>query len=214
MARYGIVARKVFGVSVGTIRGYAKRLGRDHAFAEALWKSGWYEARLLAAFVDDPARVTVEQMDRWTRECENWADCDTICFHLFDKTPHVFGRVKAWSARKGEIEKRAAFALLASAALHRKADPDAPFLKALPLIARHANDGRNFVKKAAGWALRGVGLRSPACNAAAIALARTLSASDDAAERWVGRDALKPLEARRASIAAKASSREKAKRAK
>ena len=32
----------------------AKRLGKDHALALALWKSGWYEARLLAALVDDP----------------------------------------------------------------------------------------------------------------------------------------------------------------
>ena len=35
-----------------------KRLGRDHALSVALWESGWYEARLLAAFVGDPQRVT------------------------------------------------------------------------------------------------------------------------------------------------------------
>ena len=64
MARYGIVAPKVFGVSVGTMRGYAKALGRDHTLALALWKTGWYEARMLAAFVDEPARVTAAQMDR------------------------------------------------------------------------------------------------------------------------------------------------------
>ena len=31
----------------------------------ALWESGWYEARLLAALVGDPARVTPRQMNAW-----------------------------------------------------------------------------------------------------------------------------------------------------
>nr|MBP8274467.1 DNA alkylation repair protein [Acidobacteriota bacterium] len=56
MARYGIVAPKVFGVSVADLRDYRKKLGRDHALALALWKTGWYEARMLAAFVDEPDR--------------------------------------------------------------------------------------------------------------------------------------------------------------
>ena len=54
MARYGIVAEHVFGVSVGDIGAYAKQLGKDHELALALWDTNWYEARMLAAVVDDP----------------------------------------------------------------------------------------------------------------------------------------------------------------
>jgi 3-methyladenine DNA glycosylase AlkD len=71
MARYAIVAPKVFGVSVATIRGMARGIGRDHDLALALWKSGWYEARMLAAFVDDPALVTPAQMNRWVKDFDN-----------------------------------------------------------------------------------------------------------------------------------------------
>src|SRR4051812_23376160 len=56
MARYGIPSDKAFGVSVGDLKKLAKRLGRNHELAAALWDTGWYEARMLAAFVDDPAR--------------------------------------------------------------------------------------------------------------------------------------------------------------
>jgi hypothetical protein len=49
LARYGIVAPRAFGVPVGTLLQLAKRLGKDHALAAGLWKSGWYEARMLAA---------------------------------------------------------------------------------------------------------------------------------------------------------------------
>ena len=71
--RYGIIAPKAFGVSMANIQQLAKALGRDHELAAALWDTGWYEARMLAAFVDEPARVTAAQMDRWCRDFDNWA---------------------------------------------------------------------------------------------------------------------------------------------
>jgi 3-methyladenine DNA glycosylase AlkD len=89
--------------------------------------------------------------------------------------------------------KRAAFALLASLALHDKETGDAPFLATLPLIERSAADERNFVKKGVSWAVRSIGRRSPALRAASVELARRLAASELAAERWVGKDALREL---------------------
>jgi 3-methyladenine DNA glycosylase AlkD len=192
MARYGIVAAKVYGVSVANIRALARQLGRDHELADALWQTGWYEARLLAAFVDDPKLVTPAQMDRWAGEFENWADCDTLCFHLFDKTPHAFAKADQWAADEREFVRRAAFALLASVALHDKKAADAPFLDRLRLIEMAATDPRNFVKKGVSWALRGIGRRkSPALQAAARATADKLAASCDKTARWIGRDAQK-----------------------
>jgi 3-methyladenine DNA glycosylase AlkD len=193
MARYAIPSDKAFGISVGLLRAMAKRLGPNHALAADLWKTGWYEARMIAVFVDEPARVTPAQMDRWCRDFDNWAICDTACFHLFDRTPHAFAKVRQWSARREEFVKRAAFALLASVALHGKDEDDATFVKHLPLIERAADDERNFVKKAVSWALRGVGRRSAALNAAAVPVARRLAASDAPAARWVGKDALREL---------------------
>ena len=74
MARYGIPSDKAFGVSVGDLQKIAKRLGKNHALAGALWETGWYEARMLAAFVDEPTCVTPAQMDRWCGDFDNWAD--------------------------------------------------------------------------------------------------------------------------------------------
>jgi 3-methyladenine DNA glycosylase AlkD len=193
MARYAITAPKVFGVSVADLQLLAKRLGRDHALALALWETGWYEARMLAAFVDEPARVTPSQMDRWAKDFDNWAICDTHCFHLFDRTPHAWKKVRQWSRRREEFVKRSAFALLAGVALHDKKAPDEPFLDALPLAEDAASDERNFVKKGVSWALRTVGRRNQTLNAASVEVARRLAASADTAPRWVGRDVLKEL---------------------
>lgn len=193
MARYGIVAPNVFGVSVATIQQLGKRLGRNHALALALWQTGWYEARMLCAFVDEPGRVTPSQMDRWARDFDNWAICDTVCFHLFDRTPHAWTKVHKWSGRRGEFVKRAAFATLAGLSLHDKTSSDEPFVQALGLIEPAATDERNFVKKGVSWALRTVGRRSVRLNEESVAIATRLTGADAKSARWIGRDALREL---------------------
>ena len=193
MQRYGIVAPKMFGVSVGAMQKMAKPFGKDHELAAALWETGWYEARMMAGFIDDPTRVTPAQMDRWANDFDNWAVCDHLCFHLFDRTPHAFGKIRQWSRKRGEFQKRAAFALLASVALHDKAAPDEAFTACLPLIEDAATDDRNFVKKSLVWALRGVGGRNRALNAAALAVAYRLAESDDRTARSIGKEVIREL---------------------
>ena len=195
LSRFAIDAPSGLGVSMANLRKIAKRLGRDHELAAALWETGVYEARMLASLVDDPGRVTPEQMDAWRAEFDNWAIVDTVCFKLFDQSPHAFAKIGEWAALNGEFGRRAAFALLACLALHDKGADDRPYLEGLALIERAAGDDRNFVKKAVNWALRAIGLRgSPALKAAALDTARRLAASPDATPRWVGRDAVKALE--------------------
>ena len=193
MVRYALPADNAFGVPVGVMRPYAKQLGPSHDLAAALWATGWYEARMLAAFIDEPARVTPAQMDAWCRDFDSWGICDTVCMHLFDRTPHAWKKVTAWSRRRDEFVKRAAFALLASLALHDRSTGDEPFLHGLVLIEGAATDGRNFVRKGVNWALRGIGERNHALHAAALDVAGRLAASDDSTARWIGRDALRQL---------------------
>jgi hypothetical protein len=118
---------------MGKIQALARRLGRSHALAEGLWKTGWYEARSLAPYVDEPF------------------------------------------------------------ALHDRETADGAFACCLPLVERAASDERNFVKKGVSCALRSLGRRSRALHARSVALARRLAGSSDAAERRVGKDALRDL---------------------
>ena len=193
MARYGIVAKKVFGVSMGTMKSLAKELGRDHALSQALWKTGWYEARMLASLVGEPDRVTPAQMERWAKAFDNWAVCDGVCCHLLIYTPFAWPTIPRWSRRQGEFVRRGAFSMLAGLAAHDRTADDGRFIEALPLIESAADDGRNFVKKAVNWALRSIGKRSPMLNKEAVAVARRLADADDSASRWVGKDALREL---------------------
>ncbi|MBO9622080.1 MAG: DNA alkylation repair protein [Sphingomonas sp.] len=201
MARYGIAtADRVVGVRIGDIRALAKRMGRDQPLAEALWGAGIYEARLLACFVADPKAMTPELMDRWTGDFDNWATCDTACFHLFDKTPYALAKVREWAQREEEFVRRAGYVLLASLAIHAKKLGDRELAAFLPLIDEAADDARNFVKKGVSWALRALGHRR-GLHEEAVALAEILAASREPTRRWIGKDALRDL--RRSLVARK-----------
>jgi 3-methyladenine DNA glycosylase AlkD len=192
MARYGIRAAKAYGVGAAAIRRMAKALGTDHRLAAALWKTGVLEARAIAALVDDPAKVTPAQMERWARDFDSWAVCDGACGMLFDRTPHAAACAARWSARPEEFVKRAGFVLMACLAVHDKSAPDRLFRTFLPAVEREADDPRNMVKKGVNWALRQIGKRNSELNDAAVAVCRRLVTRRGAA-RWVGSDALREL---------------------
>jgi 3-methyladenine DNA glycosylase AlkD len=189
--RYGIVARKAFGVPMAKMQAIAKPLAPDHALAKALWRTGWYEARMVACMIDDPELVTSKQMDRWRADFDNWAIVDTVCFKLFDRVPRAMAKIDAWVRLNDEFGRRAGFALLASAALHGRGE-QSDFLRGLRHIEAAATDERNFVKKGVGWALRAIGgKRDPVLRRAARELATRLAASRDRTTRWIGKDALR-----------------------
>lgn len=194
MAHFGLTGdRRLGGISVPTLRGMAKRIGKDHELALDLWSSGIHEARLLAAMVDDPRAVTEEQMERWARDFDAWDIVDCVCGDLFDKTPFGYNMAIKWSGREGEFVKRAAFALIAESAVHDKASGDEVFMAFLPLIEREAGDPRHYVRKAVNWALRQIGKRNLALNQLAIESALRIQENGIRSARWVASDALREL---------------------
>lgn len=159
MARYAIPSDNAYGVAMKDMKALGKKLGRNHELAAALWDTGVYEARMVCSFVDDPAQVTPGQMDRWCKDFDNWAISDTMCFNLFDRTPHAWAKVG----------------------------------QGLDLIEGAADDERNFVKKAVNMALRAIGRRNLALNAA-VSVSRRLADSESA--RRDGSEATRSMSSR------------------
>jgi 3-methyladenine DNA glycosylase AlkD len=193
MARYGIRTKKAFGVSAPQLRQLAKELRKEHELADRLWGTGVHDARILAALIDDPALVTERQMDRWAKDFDTWAVCDSACGCLFDKTPYAWDKATEWIERQEEYVKRAGFVLMAALAVHDKKAPNERFEAFLSLIESHATDERNFVKKAVNWALRQIGKRNLHLNALAIRAGEQIRRIDSKAARWIASDALREL---------------------
>ena len=145
--RYGIHTASALGVPMAAMKKVARDLGRDHALASELWLTGVYEARTVAALVDEPALVTIEQMDAWCADFDTWALCDTVCFSLFDRAPDAWSRLEPWARDERELVRRASFALLWSLALHDTSADDARFVAGLALVEQDAADERPLVTK-------------------------------------------------------------------
>jgi 3-methyladenine DNA glycosylase AlkD len=193
MARYGISTKNTLGVSMPEIRRMAKEHRKDHELALCLWNSGIHEARIMAALVDDPLKVTEDQADRWVHDLDSWDVCDQLCGNLLDKIPCAYSKAKEWSRAPEEFVRRAGFALMTQLAVHDKRAEDSRFIEFLPLIMEGSTDERNFVKKAVNWALRQIGKKNRNLNRLAIETALAVSQIDSRSARWIASDALREL---------------------
>ena len=193
MARYGMTSDNRLGVSIPDLRRMAREIGRDHELALRLWKTEIQEARILAAMVDRPDKVTDRQMEKWVKDINSWDVCDQVCMNLFEKVPFAREKINEWSDRDEEFVKRTAFSLIACLAWHDKGAPDEYFIRFLPVIRSGATDERNFVKKAVNWALRNIGKRNLNLNKTAIEVAEEIRQIDSKAARWIASDAIREL---------------------
>jgi 3-methyladenine DNA glycosylase AlkD len=194
MAKYGMAVEQRLGVSVPDMRKLAKEIGRDHKLALDLWRTGVTEARIVAGMVDDPAKLTEEQMEDWVKGINSWDVCDQVCDNIFEKNQLAWKKIIDWSEREEEFVKRTAFSLIACLAWHDKKASDEKFIELLPVIIREATDERNFVKKAVNWALRNIGKRNLKLNEAAINTAKEIQRLDSKAAHWIAADAIRELE--------------------
>ena len=193
MVRFGINVDKAFGISIPKLRLMAKEIGNNHQLAMNLWDTQYHEARILASLIDEPEKVTEEQMENWVKDFKSWDLCDQCCANLFDKTPYAYKKAHEWPTRDEEYVKRAGFSLIAYLASHDKQAPDKNFMDFFPVIINGSTDERNFVKKAVNWSLRQIGKRNINLNKIAIETAKEIQTIDSKTARWIAADAIKEL---------------------
>ncbi len=193
MKRFGITPGKTYAVRIPELRKIAKKCGKNHELALKLWEKDFRETRILACMIEEPELVSSEQMDEWVLEFDYWEICDQCCLNLFFKTEFAYEKIFEWSKREEEFVKRAAFTLIAVAAVHDKKADDQQFEKFFPIIITSSTDNRNFVKKAVNWALRHIGKKNLYLNQRAIEVAEEIKELNSRSSRWIASDALREL---------------------
>jgi 3-methyladenine DNA glycosylase AlkD len=158
-----------------------------------LFNSKIHEARLLASMIADPEILSEKQIDKWVKTFDSWDIVDQSCMNLFSKSEIAKNKVLELSNKEKEFEKRTAFALMASLAVHDKKMLDKDFVKYFLIIKKQSIDERNFVKKAVNWALRQIGKRNKNLNKEAIKLAKEIRNINNKASKWNANNAITEL---------------------
>jgi 3-methyladenine DNA glycosylase AlkD len=193
MARFGINPDKTLGISIPNLRKLAKESGKNHQLAQQLWETGIHEARILASMIDDPKKVTAQQMNNWAMDFDSWDVCDQVCMNLFAKSLLAYDKAIEWSSHKDEFVKRAGFAIMACLAWSNKEVSDEQLSTFFPIIKQESCDQRNFVKKSVNWALRQIGKRNANLRQLAIRTSEEIQKLDSKSAKWIAADALKEL---------------------
>jgi 3-methyladenine DNA glycosylase AlkD len=192
-ARFGINPNSALGISIPHLRKTAREIGKNHKLAIDLWDSCIHEVRILATMIDEPAKVTKSQMNKWVKDFNSWDLCDQCCNNLFGKTSFAIDKSFEWVEREEEFVRRAGFVLMAVLAVHNNEMNDEQFIACFQIIEKYSVDERNFVKKAVNWALRQIGKRNINLNKKAVLLCKKLLQSDSKSAKWIANDALREL---------------------
>jgi 3-methyladenine DNA glycosylase AlkD len=191
MKRFGIRYVKSYGLRLPQIRKIAKKCGKSHDLALKLWSHGYHETYILATLVEEPEKVTSQQLDDWVSTFYSWDLVDQACINLLRFIPQARENIFVWCKSDDEFVKRTAFSLIAVLAVHEK---QSDFEMYFDILKEGSKDNRNFVKKSVNWAIRQIGKIDRQNNRKALGLAYEILEMDSKASKWVARGAIRELE--------------------
>ena len=164
--RHG-ASEPLYGVKFGDLRPLAKKIGTDHALAEALWAAGNADARLLACMVADPEAVSEAELDAWLEDIDTYFLVDVFVAEIASRTPGRRARAERWIASDRDRTAQAGWDLMNLVAMSDNDASDAYFEEQLDLIAERITGYGNWTRRSASNAITGIGLRNDSLETAA-----------------------------------------------
>ena len=171
MKRQGIEYKLNWGVSVVELRELAKEIQSDHLLALKLWNKQWRETMILATLLDEPGKVTEEQMDFWTKSFENLEIAEQASVNLWVKTKFAFAKAIEWSRGKKHLVHFTGIHLMGRLALTQKNAIDEmfePFFEELAVVGKDPRLNAVIYRTVIA-----LGTRSKMLNEDAVELAKT-----------------------------------------
>ena len=164
--RHG-AGENLYGVSFADLGALAKQIKKDQTLAEALWRTGNHDARMLATMIADPKTISTDTLRGWAGDLDNYVLTDALS-SLAAATPFAMELMRAWTPSEDEWAGRAGWMLLAQIAMRQADLADAFFLDYLAQIEAQIHSRKNRVRDAMNSALIAIGIRNTALKQAAV----------------------------------------------
>ncbi|MDD3415301.1 MAG: DNA alkylation repair protein [Lachnospiraceae bacterium] len=194
VVKMGIPEKCSIGVPTSDIRKLAKEIGKSNELAFDLWETGYHEAKLLAVLLFEKNKISHADIEKLMSGVFSWDLCDHLCKNLIIKIKNYDEFIVKWSNSTEIYKMRAAFTLIASAAIHDNKITEDTIDKYLELIKECSSVQQEHVKKAVSWALREIGKIDYKNNEKALILANELKENGNKTQIWIAKDVLKEIE--------------------
>ena len=161
-----------FGVSLGDIRGLAKKVKTDHPLALSLWETGNVDAQFLATLLIQPKKLSAGEMDRLVRSITFVRVADWLSAYVVRQHPDKETLRQAWMATADRWAARAGWDLTAERVGKSPDGLD------VPALLDRIESGMAGADPAVQWtmnnALAGIGIHFPEHRKRAIAIGEKL----------------------------------------
>ncbi|MFW6370906.1 MAG: DNA alkylation repair protein [Bacteroidota bacterium] len=141
MKRQGIEYKLNWGVPVVELRELSRGINKNHLLALKLWNKQWRETMILATLLDEPSKVTEEQMDFWTRSFETPEIAEQASANLWVNTKFAFIKALEWSRGKKHLVRFTGIHLMGRLAMTQTNalnEMFEPFFEELEVLGRDA----------------------------------------------------------------------------
>lgn len=136
---WGINYKINWGVPIIDLRKIAAHYTPSHLLALKLWNKQWRETMILATLLDEPGKVTEQQMDFWTKSFENIEIAEQASANLWWRSPFAYIKALEWCRGKKYWLHYTAIHLMGRLAMMDKKSPDEmfePFFEELGTLAK------------------------------------------------------------------------------
>jgi 3-methyladenine DNA glycosylase AlkD len=170
-ARLNHSGMKSYGMGLGQVKKLAKGVKKNHDLALELWDNSIYELKILSGLLDEPKKVTREQVDNQMTDAGFWLLSHSLVGNLLHKLPYAPNLAEDYRESDNHNLRRVAFLLVYHLAKNMKL-PDDYFHPFLDQIDATINEEENFVKDAMNGCLLTLGQRNANMHARSLEVVR------------------------------------------
>lgn len=187
MRHEGIIYKVNYGVSIPELQQIAKPYKGDHDLAIELYNEEIRECKIIASIIDDPLKVTGEQIDEWANDFTNPEIIEQVCNNLLWKSEYALSRSIEWCLDDDELFQKAGLTIVARKASDKEIKESLlePFIGIIENLSENAN---NTTQNAIKFALRELAKRNKKFEQLVLMAAQRLTESENEIAAWVGNE--------------------------
>jgi 3-methyladenine DNA glycosylase AlkD len=185
MQESGIIYKVNFGVTIPELKQIAQPYKGNHDLATRLFEEDIRECKIIASMIDDPAKVTGDQIDSWSEQFTNIEIVEQVCSNLFWKSDFALPRSFEWCHDDDNLLQKAGL-LIAGHRASDKSAKDSIFEPYIGIIENIVETDDELISNSAIFTLREIGKRNESLKEKVIKAAERMSESAFGIAAWIG----------------------------